>query len=127
MSDGTSSTLAYISMIPPLVSEGSSMIAVKVIEKSEWNGIWAYPLNGIVCIVGIALQPVCAIINLIVAGIFKLIACCASEETAESWNEAAFENAGMATVMTVASIYAMAVKIWNPAFEVKTAIEHITG
>lgn len=56
------------------------------------HAIWTYPLHGIISLVTAPLMPLVALVNLIAAGIFGLIACCAQkkedDEEQIDWREA---------------------------------------
>ena len=66
----------YLSTGPLALSGCTSRCCIRaaVDEDTKVHQYWAYPLNGIVSLIGIGLQPICSLINLIVAGILKLIA-----------------------------------------------------
>lgn len=47
-------------------------------KESRLHALWTYPLNGLVTLLAIAVQPILGVIGLIAAAIFKLIGCCSS-------------------------------------------------
>ena len=112
-----------------------SMITARICEHhvldkkngSAVNGLWAYPLNAIVTVATVCLFPVGALIALVVAAVFKLIAisvdCCSSEDN--DWHDAARETLGIA-LFDILSIAHVIAAIFRPDLDEKDWMPEIT-
>ena len=85
-------------------------MCAQITEANAIHRLWTYPLNGIVSILAIAVQPVAAVVALVVAVIFKLIGCCSKD----------FDDAANQTFQTVIAGFTsrsqIFVRIFNPSF-----------
>ena len=105
-------TIPSLSTLPLAMSRSSAQMCIEASTKEELkvHRYWAYPLNAVVSLIGIALQPICTLINLIVAAIFKAIA----------WYTESFDlEARVNFIIGLKSLHAMFtlfVRIFYPAF-----------
>jgi hypothetical protein len=54
-------------------------------EDSKWHYLWIYPINLAASLIGIALAPIAALVDMFTATIFYLLSgCCVPEETVNS-------------------------------------------
>jgi hypothetical protein len=86
---------------------------------SGLNFFWIFPVNAVFNAVAIVLTPLFATIHLIAALIFKMVACCVSEEddSKAAWDEAARRNfVAIRNACTCGGIGVMLLRIFNPNY-----------
>ena len=105
--------------IMPIFGSGPAVMAAMTADlfdnrtkKKEIHALWAYPLNGIVTILAIAVQPILSVVALIAAAIFKLIGCCSTK-----FDESA-TKVFQAAVCGFAARSQLFVRIFNPTFSI---------
>ena len=76
------------------------------------HSIWAYPLNAIVTLGTALLMPLVALVNLVAAGVFKLIACCPGEDTID-WQQTSDKTLNLSW-QCIAYMYILAGRIIYP-------------
>ena len=87
-------------------------------KESCPHTIWIYPLHLGASLLTISLMPIVALINLIVAGIFKLMTCATDEEESTvNWGYA-FEQASEFSWLCIYNIYILTLRIFYPPFEI---------
>ena len=109
-----------IALTPTVLPIASGNLCSHYTHKHVANALWAYPLNGVISLIGIAVQPLASLISLIAAGIFKLLSCCA--EDVECWETAA-EEAFQAGALTFIGIYVVFARIFVPEFLPEWVVE----
>ena len=97
-------------MVPIVYSQIGSRVCKDV---TKLHRIWAYPLNAVVNLLGIAIQPIASLITLVAAAIFKLLSLCSEE--AFQWNSLAKE-ALKASAM-IFDMHVLFIRIVYPPFQ----------
>ena len=87
------------------------------VKENKAHLLWAYPLNGVVTVLALAVQPILSLIVLVVTPIFKLIGCCSDE-----WDEVANTTFKMAATSFACRPH-LFVNIFNPAFEADSGLD----
>ena len=112
MSCGECSTL--IAFGPVMLSLGAEVLYNEFVLDEGGSAIhagWAYPLMSITALAA-PLFPIGALVSLVVAALFKLIACYA-EDDAQKWDKQARVILGIA-VFDLLSIAHVVIRIFNP-------------
>lgn len=84
-------------------------------EKSKWNYLWVYPINLAASLIGLALAPIAAIIDLIVGTVFFLLSGCTTERANTSIEYMAFIVAGAAQLTVIPAVLFARI-VYPPAF-----------
>ena len=84
-------------------------------ERDPLNAFWTYPLNAVICLVGIVVQPLCSLIVLVAAGVFALMSLCCYSDSRE-WGEMASYAFLMGAGSLIFCTALLAVKIFRPGF-----------
>ena len=108
--------------VPLSASQYSSEMCRERSNESILNVGWTYPLNAIVNLTAIAIQPLLTLISLVAAAVFKLISAFSSEENAKTADIAMKCNLEAAQ-LSVPGIAVMFVRIFYPSFMYDTVNE----
>ena len=111
--------VGMITMFPgalPLLGSQLSSQLCKDINENEGIGklhaAWAYPLNAVVNLIGVALEPIVSLVAFVAACVFKLISLCSDNDTWKEFAQIGFESAGM-----ISDIHVLFVRIVYPPFQ----------
>lgn len=100
----------------PLFGSQFSSALYRDINENEGTGrlhaAWAYPLNAVVNLIGIALEPIVSLVAFVAACVFKLISLCSDSDAWKEFAQIGFESAGM-----ICDIHVMFVRIVYPPFQ----------
>jgi len=105
--------LVYLAFTPILISETSADLVYEMHHRSPNNDYWTYPLNAVVSLVGIALQPLCSAVGIVASAFFALISfvICSEELLGK-----AIEAFLGAVALIVLSTAVLAIRIFDPDF-----------
>lgn len=95
---------------PAILAARLGKFCDRYIRANAAHGVWAYPLNGLVTILAVAVQPIVTLIGIITAAIFKLISCCS-----ETYDERA-NDVFQAAIAGVTARPELLVRIINPSY-----------
>lgn len=101
---------AYLPMLPANLAAVTGAWCANFIEDSGWHGLWAYPLNGIVTLLAVTLQPLASVIGIVAAAIFWQLGCCS--DTFDKLARTTFEGA----ITGLAARPELIVGIFAPSF-----------
>ena len=121
---GVPLTLAWA---PVWAATNTGSLCKEATEASGVHVIWAYPLNAVVTVLAVAVQPIASLVAIAAAAIFKLIAlafCCA-KNFEKTMSQAARYNFD-AGIWGLKARSQLIVRIFNPSFKLGKKLEDVS-